>query len=69
MPGFTNYVVSTPDEAEEPVTRKYYIENIDYSDVQKVSVVIGEEAELEEVSKIIKENQEKEPEETPKTQS
>ena len=43
MPGFTNYIVSTPDEAEEPVTRKYYIENIDYDKVQNVSVVIGEE--------------------------
>ena len=43
MPGFTNYVVSTPDEAEEPVTRKHYIENIDYDKVQNVSVIIGEE--------------------------
>ena len=43
MPGFTNYVVSSPDEAEEPVTRKYYIENISYDEVQKVSVAIGEE--------------------------
>ncbi|MAE81591.1 MAG: hypothetical protein CMB80_02555 [Flammeovirgaceae bacterium] len=42
MPGFTNYVVSTPDEAEEPVTRKYYIENIDYKEIQKVPVKIGE---------------------------
>ena len=51
MPGFTNYVVSSPDEAEEPVTRKYYIENIDYSEVQKVSVVIGEETTPEEDTK------------------
>jgi hypothetical protein len=42
MPGFTNYVVSSPDEADEPVTRKYYIENIDYDKVQEVSVDIGE---------------------------
>tara|TARA_R110002020_G_scaffold274194_2_gene489313 strand:- start:522 stop:674 length:153 start_codon:yes stop_codon:yes gene_type:complete len=45
MPGFSNYLVSTPDEAEEPVTRKYYIENMDYEDVQKVEVKIGEKPE------------------------
>jgi len=43
MPGFSNYLVSTPDEAEEPVTRKYYIENMDYEEVQKVPVKIGEQ--------------------------
>lgn len=43
MPGFTNYVVSTPDEAEEPVTRKYYIENVDYKEIRKVPVKIGEQ--------------------------
>lgn len=45
MPGFTNYVISTPDEGEEPVTRKYYIENLDYELVQKVPVKIGEQEE------------------------
>ena len=43
MPGFSNYVVSTPDEAEEPVTRKYYIENMEYELVQRVPVTIGEQ--------------------------
>jgi hypothetical protein len=43
MPGFSNYVVSDSDEAEEPVTRKYYIENIEYSEVQKTPITIGEE--------------------------
>ena len=42
MPGFSNYIVSTPDEADEPVTRKYYIENMEYTDVQKVPIKIGE---------------------------
>ena len=45
MPGFSNYLVSNPDEADEPVTRKYYIENMDYQLVQKVSVKIGEQPE------------------------
>ncbi len=47
MPGFTNYVVSTSDEAEEPVTRKHYIENIDYKDINGVPVVVGEEKNSE----------------------
>ena len=42
MPGFTNYMLSTPDESEEPVTRKYYIENIEYEQVKKVPVKIGD---------------------------
>jgi len=41
MPGFSNYGISTPDEAEEPVTRKYYIENIDYKEIQKMPVRVG----------------------------
>jgi len=45
MPGFSNYTLSTPDEAESPVTRKYYIENIDYNIVQEVPVKIGEKKE------------------------
>jgi hypothetical protein len=42
MPGFTNYQPSTPDEEVEPVTRRYYIENINYDDLQKVSVTTPE---------------------------
>ena len=48
MPGFSNYIMSTPDEAESPITRKYYIENIDYKEVQKVPVKIGIEKPKEE---------------------
>ncbi len=55
MPGFSNYLVSTPDEADEPVTRKFYIENMDYELVQKVPVTIGEQPIP--------------PEETPKSES
>ena len=38
MPGFTDYKPSDPNEAEEPITRKYFIENIDYEEVQKIPV-------------------------------
>jgi len=48
MPGFTNYIVSTPDEADEPITRKYYIENVDYEVIEKIPVKLGKEAEPEE---------------------
>lgn len=48
MPGFTNYTVSTSDEAEEPVTRKYYIENIDYETIKNIDVVIGEQENPDE---------------------
>ena len=42
MPGFTNYVPSQPDEAISPITRKYYIENINYNDVATVNVSLPE---------------------------
>ena len=48
MPGFTNYAPSRPDESEEPITRKYYIEQVDYSILERVNVVIGEEEEKNE---------------------
>jgi hypothetical protein len=42
MPGFLNYKPSTPDEAVSPITRRYYIENISYKDLEKVPVTIHE---------------------------
>jgi len=38
MPGFTNYEASKPEEAGPPPTRRHYIENINYSEVEKISV-------------------------------
>jgi hypothetical protein len=38
MPGFTNYETSLPEEKTEPISRKYYIENIDYAEVAKIDV-------------------------------
>lgn len=38
MPGFTNYIPSQPNEANEPQTRKYYMENMKFMDIQKVKV-------------------------------
>ena len=40
MPGFTDYTASEPDEAEEPITRKYYIENMEYTEIQNIPVTV-----------------------------
>lgn len=40
MPGFTNYTPATPDEAISPITRRHYIENMQYKDIEKVKVNI-----------------------------
>jgi hypothetical protein len=42
MPGFTNYSASKPDEAIPPITRKYYIENINFEDLNKMPVTLPE---------------------------
>jgi hypothetical protein len=42
MPGFTNYEESEPDEAEEPVTRRYYIEQMTPERVQDIQVALHE---------------------------
>jgi len=42
MPGFTNYSPSKPDEAVSPITRKYYIENIGFEDLNKMPVTLPE---------------------------
>ena len=38
MPGFTNYTPATPDEAISPITRRHYIENMQYKDIEKVKI-------------------------------
>ena len=40
MPGFSNYQPSAPDEASEPITRRYYIENIDFNEVLKTPITL-----------------------------
>jgi len=40
MPGFTNYEESEPDEAEEPVTRRYYIEQMDIEEISNTKVTL-----------------------------
>jgi hypothetical protein len=40
MPGFTNYTPATADEAVSPITRRHYIENMQYKDIEKVKVNI-----------------------------
>ena len=43
MPGFTNYEESEPDEAEEPVTRRYYIEQMETDKIKNIKVSLPED--------------------------
>lgn len=40
MPGFTNYTPAAADESISPITRRHYIENMQYKDIEKVKVNI-----------------------------
>ena len=42
MPGFTNYEKSKNDEAVAPVTRRYYIEQMSYKDIENLNVTTHE---------------------------
>ena len=45
MPGFTNYESSTEEEAVSPITRRFYIEQIDFGEVLKLPVSLPEKVE------------------------
>ena len=45
MPGFTNYEESPPDEAEEPVTRRYYIEQMEPDRIAEITVSLPQPPE------------------------
>ena len=38
MPGFSDYTESSPDEGISPITRRYYIEQMDENEINKVMV-------------------------------
>jgi len=38
MPGFTNYEISDPEDGIPPITRKFYIENMEENDIKNVKV-------------------------------
>jgi hypothetical protein len=42
MPGFSNYKESEEHESVSPITRKYYIENMNLEDVSRVEVTLPE---------------------------
>lgn len=42
MPGFTNYEKSKPDESTAPITRRFYIEQLPYSEIDKIPVTTHE---------------------------
>lgn len=38
MPGFSDYVASEPEDAIEPITRKYYIENMEKEEIEIIPI-------------------------------
>ena len=42
MPGFTNYEKAKPDESASPITRRYYIEQLPYRDIEHIKVTTHE---------------------------
>jgi len=42
MPGFTNYEKSKPEEGTPPITRRYFIEQLPFKEVEKVQVTVHE---------------------------
>ena len=61
MPGFSNYELSSPEESEEPITRRYYIEEMKEEDIKAVNVSDNEIPEdfKEQIRKRIQEQKEK----------
>lgn len=57
MPGFTNYKPSVPDEAVSPITRKYYIENVEFDELNKMPVTLPDMPE--QMQKAMEEAQKK----------
>lgn len=45
MPGFNNYEQSKPDESVSPITRRFYIEQIDFGEVLKMNVSLPDRIE------------------------
>jgi hypothetical protein len=43
MPGFTNYEESEPDEADDPITRRFYVEQMDPERIKAVEVTLNEQ--------------------------
>jgi len=57
MPGFSNYVMSEPEEGISPITRRYYIENMSDEDINTIKIT---DLEIpEEVLKSMEERDEK----------
>lgn len=42
MPGFSNYEKSKEDESVSPITRRFYIEQLPYKEIEKIQVTVHE---------------------------
>ena len=45
MPGFTNYKESSPEESISPITRRAYIEKLNYDQIKSIDVSMPEQKE------------------------
>jgi hypothetical protein len=58
MPGFSNYEVSNPEESIQPITRRYFIENMDEDEIESTVTVTNPEIP-EETKKALEDRKEK----------
>ena len=52
MPGFSNYKISDPEDGISPITRRYYIENMNDSDIEQVPITSHEPPEKENTEEL-----------------
>jgi|TARA_B110000503_G_C7050805_1_gene372220 hypothetical protein len=52
MPGFGNYKISDPEDGISPITRRYYIENMNDSDIEQVSITSPEPPKKENTEEL-----------------
>ena len=50
MPGFSNYKESAPEEAISPITRRYYVENVNYDQLKQITVTTHEQPQAPSTS-------------------
>lgn len=69
MPGFTNYEKSKDDESISPITRRYYIENMSYPEIDEVPVTVPEPPKraknaqvIDDPNKVLPKDEESKPE-------
>jgi hypothetical protein len=68
MPGFTNYEKSKDDESIEPITRRYYIENMSYTEIDQIPVTTPEPPKMAKNAQVVNDPNKVLPKEQPPEQ-